>query len=232
MGRARAVSAPEAGTSAHCVDGKEECWLRNLRRVLLKPKTGLCTPHTVSQIEVFFLKDFRENVGQFKLRGPAWSKLVSDVALSFAQTAEIPSAKQQRYRRAKDITKLVLEPGMSFINELVALTLSFERYRQPWHLQELRSVLEVVQEDIRFQPMPAYWGLRKFADLGEVLTEEDAEKVVEDVQDLWKDVAVTVSAVLKLKVRSFRYPLPPKHATLLIALTEWRIADSGTYPGA
>lgn len=89
---------------------------------------------------------------------------------------------------------------MSLVNELAALNLSFERYKQPWHLQELRSVLEVVQEDIRFQPMPAYWDLRKFADLGEVLTEEDAEKVVEDVQDLWKDVAdVTVPAVLQLK---------------------------------
>lgn len=121
------------------------------------------------------------------------------MALSFAQTAEILSAKQQRYRRAKDTTKLVLEPCMSLVNELTALNLSFERYKQPWHLQELRSVLEVVQEDLRFQPMPAYWGLRKFADLGEVLTEEDAGKVVEDVQDLWKDVAVTVPALLKLK---------------------------------
>ncbi len=81
-------------------------------------------------------------------------------------------------------------------------------------------------------PMPAYWGLTKFADLGEVeLTEEDAEKVVEDVQELWKDVAVTVPAVLKLKVRSFHYPFLrslPKHATLLIVLTERKIADSET----
>lgn len=44
-----------------------------------------------------------------------------------------------------------------------------------------------------------FWGLRKFADLEEVLTEEDAEKVVEDVQDLWKNVVVTVHAMLKLK---------------------------------
>ena len=82
-------------------------------------------------------------------------------------------------------------------------------------------------------PMPAYWGLTKFADLGEVeLTEEDAEKMVEDVQDLWKDVAdVTVPAILKLKVRSFRCPLLrslPKLATLLIVLTERKIADSET----
>jgi len=61
--------------------------------VLLKPKTDLCTPHTVPQIEVFFLKDFRENIGQFKLRGPSWSKLVSDMALNFAETAGNPSVK-------------------------------------------------------------------------------------------------------------------------------------------
>jgi len=67
-----------------------KCW------VLLKPKTDLCTPHTVPQIEVFFLKDFRENIGQFKLRGPLWSKLVFDVALNVAETADIPSMKQQR----------------------------------------------------------------------------------------------------------------------------------------
>lgn len=122
------------------------------------------------------------------------------MAVSFAQTAEIPSEKQQRYKRAKDTTKLVLEPGMSLVNELATLSLSYDRYRQPWHLKELRSVLEEVQEDLRFQPLPTYWGIRKFADLGEVLTEEDAEKVVDDVQELWKDVTnVTVPAVLKLK---------------------------------
>lgn len=31
---------------------------------------------------------------------------------------------------------------MSIVNELTALNLSYERYKHPWHLQELRSVLE------------------------------------------------------------------------------------------
>jgi len=204
-----------------------------LRRVLLKPENGLCTPHTVAQVEIFFLKDFRENVGQFKLRGPAWSKLVCAVAVTSAQTVDIPSAKHQRHRPAKDTTKQVLGPGMSILNELAGFILVFEKYKHPWHMQELRRVLEEAQEDLRSMPMPAYWGLTKFADLGEVeLTEEDAEKMVEDVQDLWKDVAdVTVPAILKLKVRSFRCPLLrslPKLATLLIVLTERKIADSET----
>ncbi len=154
------------------------------------------------------------------------------MVVTSAQTVDIPSAKHQRHRRAKDTTKQVLEPGMFILNELVGFILVFEKYKQSWHVQELRRVLEEAQEDLRSMPMPAYWGLTKFADLGEVeLTEEDAEKVVEDVQELWKDVAVTVPAVLKLKVRSFHYPFLrslPKHATLLIVLTERKIADSET----
>lgn len=60
----------------------------------------------------------------------------------YAFGADSPSAKQLRYRRAKDTTKLVLEPNIALVNEIAVLIRFYEKYRQPWHLQWLRSLLE------------------------------------------------------------------------------------------
>lgn len=82
---------------------------------------------------------------------------------------------------------------------------SAESYKQLWHLQELRSVLEEVQKDLRFQPLPTCWVLKNFADLGEVFTEEDGEKMVEDCRSLgrtWLTLAVQSSRVCLGRRRS------------------------------
>ncbi len=113
------------------------------------------------------------------------------------QTVDILSAKQERSQRAYETTRLDFEPEQSIVNELVVLSLAFKRYREPWHLQGLRRLIE----NLRSRPLPIYSGLRELADVEQmVLTYKDAAKVVEDVQNLGKDVAdVTVSCILKLK---------------------------------
>jgi len=67
-------------------------------RALTKLKQDLCVPHTVSQTNIFFVFNLRSTVGSIKARGPAWFKLVADVAYSVAHTAEF--TVQQRLKHS------------------------------------------------------------------------------------------------------------------------------------
>ena len=87
--------------------------------LLMKPKGGLCVPHTVAQNEVFFLPQSRTNVGSLKMRATEWSRQVVKLIEELRDVEDEPTAKQLMYRRAYDTTKLVYNPKKSVVNELL-----------------------------------------------------------------------------------------------------------------
>lgn len=167
---------------------------------LLKPKDGLCTPYAAGQDRIFFFSSFRSNVGNVKERGGAWSAQVIAAATSFAAVPKPLSEKQKQFQKAKDTTRLVFKPTQAFANEVMFLAAGYEATRERFFLESLKKVLEAAQDDLRFQPLPSYWALRKFMDNSEAMTEEECEQVVGDVGQLWPDLEnVNAAAIQELK---------------------------------
>jgi hypothetical protein len=79
--------------------------------VLLRPKLGLCTPFHVGQKESFYLPVFRDETTDLKQRVPAWNQLVVKQALR--PSNRVLSAKQMAYKKARDTSKVVLEPKVA-----------------------------------------------------------------------------------------------------------------------
>lgn len=170
--------------------------------VLLKPKSGLCTPHTVAQVSVFYLAQFRDGTAVQRDRGREWNALVkTEINLQAQRTAPRLTEKQENFRRANDTTKPVLHPKMSFSNELTCLAKAFEKSKQPWHLDQLIRTMKEQDEDLAYAPPPSNKSLRKLLDPAQLehFNMLDAQGVVEEVANLWPEVRLTSEVVLGLK---------------------------------
>lgn len=165
---------------------------------LLCPKNGICTPYQISQSRVFYRFEFRDATTSIKERATQWGRLITAISVRPGEGGL--SAKQERLKKARDTSKVVLEPDQSFIVELLCLLKAFNKSRDPWHLNEFQKVLKAADEDINLRPLPKNIGLRKFVEDGSQFDVADAQMVVEEVAEQWPEVEdVNVDSVQMLK---------------------------------
>jgi hypothetical protein len=94
---------------------------------LLKPNHGICTPYQIGQDAVFYRWEFRDASTSIKARGVNWNRLVTNQAVRPGFGGRLPSAKQERYKRARDTTRFIIEPQQPLSNECLMLILAFKK---------------------------------------------------------------------------------------------------------
>jgi hypothetical protein len=106
-------------------------------------------------------------------------------------SSKTPSAKQERFKRVQDTSRVILEPNISFSDEILYLTMSFKTSRDPCFLKELQNVLTQIDKDLNVRPLVA----------DEVnFNEEDARAVVDDMAVQWPKVGnITLQCVMLLR---------------------------------
>lgn len=163
--------------------------------VLLKQHNGLCTPYMVPQQYIFYLAEFRDGTNDKKTRGKNWNDLVAKQCI--ISSSKVPSAKRIQLSKARDYTKLHVGPTASLRNEVLTLSSSYEISGRLEFLQELESVLEHVDDDIRYMPL-ANQHMRRFVDAADEELDEDelftlkhAEAMREEMKLSWPDVEAT-----------------------------------------
>lgn len=154
--------------------------------VLLRPKLGLCTPYHVGQKACFYLPVFRDETTDMKLRGPAWNQLVAKQA--FRPPDRPLSAKQTAYKKARNTSKVVLEPKVALQNEISCLVECLAKTGEMWYLKELDSLIQQADEDLIFMPPASNTAMRKFVDNEEEFEDGDAASMVEELGQLWPDL--------------------------------------------
>ena len=168
-----------------------------LFRSLLRPQNGICTPYQISQSRVFYRFEYRDTTTVIKERATSWNRLVAAASTRPGEGAL--SEKQERLKKAKDTSRVVLEPGQSLVAELLCLLKAFGKSKDPWHLDEIQKVLKAADEDINLRPLPKNEGLRKFVEKGQ-FDDSDAEMVVKEAMEQWPEMEnLTSDAVLQLK---------------------------------
>jgi len=169
--------------------------------VLLRPKLGLCAPYHIGQKYCFYLPMFRDGTTDFKQRGPAWNSLVMKQA--FRPSDAAPSQKQLAYKRARNTSKVVLEPRVSLQNAISSLVECFAKSGQTWHLKELKTILEQADDDLAFVPIAENIAMRKFVCNDEEFEEGDegdAAVMVKELHALWPDLTeITAPDLATLK---------------------------------
>ncbi|KFZ03810.1 hypothetical protein V502_10644 [Pseudogymnoascus sp. VKM F-4520 (FW-2644)] len=167
--------------------------------VLLFPMNGISSPYKIGQLRVFYRYEFRDATSAIKDRAASWNRLVAAVSVRPGEVGGTLSKKQERFKKARDSSRIVMEPDQSFISEVLCLLGAFKKSQNPWHLQQLTKVLAEADEDLNLRPPPQNKGLRKFVE-DEDFTIDDAGDVVEEVLELWPEVEdVTIENVMKLK---------------------------------
>lgn len=165
---------------------------------LLCPQNGICSVYQIAQNRVFYRFEFRDGTTAIKERGTNWNRLVE--AMSVRPGEGGLSAKQERLRKARDTSRVVLEPAQSFVSEMLCLLKAFKGSGDIWHLHELQKVLTAADDDINLRPLPRNEGLRKFVEDSSEFNESNAEMVVAEVAELWPEVEnMTVDSVMMLK---------------------------------
>ena len=168
--------------------------------VLLNPSRGLRQAYVIKQDDVFFFDEFRDESTNINDRRGGWSAKVLEQVNH--NVGELPATeKQQRFKRARDQTKLILEPKVSFANELLLLTALWKEFKQPWVLQEMVDLIEMVET----QPgckKAANEIMNKFLNFEEQFTMEDAEGMSMEYLEMWPESGETVDPDYLVYLRS------------------------------
>jgi hypothetical protein len=166
---------------------------------LIYPKNGLCTPIGISQDLVFYLHEFRDNTTDGHKRASNWNRNVALQSIKPGLGAPRTS-KQLAFKHAKDSVKLVFNPNVSLANEVASLIAGYVHSPSDWFLDEIVSVLKVIDDDLNHRPLPENSGLRMFVEVTGELSAEQATRVVEDFKINWPDVPhVTDKSIMELK---------------------------------
>ncbi len=141
---------------------------------------GLSHPHVLASELCFYLSRYRDNTTDITSRGPNCNRKVLRQSVCLA---DMPlSKRQERYKTARNTTKVVLEHKRSLRNENTFLSEGSALSRNPWYIRELKDVLEQASTDLRHTPPLDHSYMRKFVELRETtwlvapLQAEDAEK--------------------------------------------------------
>jgi hypothetical protein len=171
-------------------------------KVLLRSKLGLCRPYHVGQKECFYLPIFRDQTTDKKQRGPAWNQLVAKQA--WRPSIQEVSSKQDTFKRARNTTKIVLEPKLSLQNEICSLVECFQKSGDMWHLKELEAVLLRAEEDLVFTPPAANTIMKKFIENEESFDDGDPALMVDELRQLWPELEIDATDLTTLKEQLVR----------------------------
>jgi hypothetical protein len=143
-----------------------------------------------------------------------------------------PSAKQEKFKRASNVGKVIVEAYEDCGNEMKMLALSFKKTKEIWHLKEMKRLLQRVDIDLAYRPLRSNKGLRSFVETDAVdFTEEDAAAVVKETATLWPDVEeMTADRVMVLKKLVDQQKAEVKNFQLkgLLAEGMFRLAQQNT----
>jgi hypothetical protein len=98
------------------------------------------------------------------------------------------SAKQIAYKKARNTSKVVLDPKVALQNEIAFLAEGFAKTGEIWHIQELSLVLAQADEDLQHTPPAANTAMRKFVDNDENFEDGDTVLMAEEIGQLWPDL--------------------------------------------
>jgi hypothetical protein len=171
-------------------------------RALINPRNGLCRPHHISKEHCFYFPMFRDSSTAYEQRSANWSRLVADIAVKTSSTPV--SKKQAKYLKARNTTKVILEPIVSLRNEICCLVESFAASGQMWHLEELEYILEKADEDLKHAPPVANTNMHLFLsedeDDDEAFGDEEAEGMLKELEEYWSDLeGVTARRLILLR---------------------------------
>lgn len=107
---------------------------------------------------------FRDNATDSKQRGISWNKLVQKTCLRQPATNAEPSTKQEKFKQARNTSKVLFDPTKSLQREAPAYLESYHKTGKTWHLKELTRILNEYEKDMEHLPPPSYPALRKFVD--------------------------------------------------------------------
>ncbi|KAH0548136.1 hypothetical protein GP486_008135 [Trichoglossum hirsutum] len=149
----------------------------------------LVAGHVLQDLPAGYKKLLGQKQQAAGIKRPDTNKLVT--AQSVRAGNAVPSIKDEKFKRANDTTKLVLEPNQSLANEVLCLSLGLKRSGDSWFLKELQYVFAEIDSDLNHRPL-SNSGLRKFV--------EDAEDAVGEIREQWPEILhVTPERILRLK---------------------------------
>ncbi len=160
------------------------------------PNDPVRAAHTCTQIEVFYLAEYRDNTTAKGKRGPAWNQLVmKNIEGILGQEARATT----KFRHAKDQAKLVLNANWGLANEVTTLAAGYATGGDIWCLEQLVAVLEAADSDLRMKPLQ-HPNLRLFVELEQDFGMDCAEAMVQEVGERWPEIeGVTASRLLRLR---------------------------------
>ena len=164
---------------------------------LIKPKNGVCVPHQISQVVVFYRSQFRDNTTDIKNRGASWNTKVAFHSVKPELIAASLTEKQQKFKHVRDPVKLVFNPKVSLSNEILSLVASYRHTKDPWFLKEVQAVLRAVDSDSNCRPLPDNAGLHLFVESKEPIDDEQSQMVVRDFLEMWPGTKHIVAENIK-----------------------------------
>jgi hypothetical protein len=157
----------------------------------------------VAQAEVFYFHEFRDDATSTAGRKSSWNNLVLAKSWVVDEAKKHLSERQIRYKRARDTTKIVIEPSQSFANDLVALTAELSINPSLYIVKELKRLLKLTDEDLEYRPLLSNKNLHRFLNRNEKVLVgfgyDEAKGLVAEVKTLWPEIPLTPDAVLQLK---------------------------------
>ncbi|KIW15849.1 hypothetical protein PV08_05899 [Exophiala spinifera] len=167
--------------------------------VLLAQKAGLCTPYQISKDMVFWRWEYRSDDKSLSKRKVAWPNLMTQHSVRVGTNLPA-SSKQEVFKRAQNVGKVIVEPHEDLGNEMKMMALAFKETKKPWFLAEMKRLLKRANIDLDYRPLLPNKGLRTFVLLDGVdFGEDDAKCVVEEVASMWPEVeGMTADKVLYL----------------------------------
>jgi hypothetical protein len=152
---------------------------------IIKPRNGLCVPHAIGQDLVFYRHEFRDSVSGHKKRCGRWNANVALHSVKPGVDAAPLTEKQQQFKRARNGTRFVFVPNVSLCNEIAFLAANYACTSDNWFLQEIEDVLQSVDNNIKYRPLPENSGLHTFVEAEDELTEDQGLAVVADFLAMW-----------------------------------------------
>ncbi|KAI9692541.1 MAG: hypothetical protein M1822_006772 [Bathelium mastoideum] len=114
--------------------------------------------------------------------------------------------KQARHTRAHDLTKTIVEPRKSFLNEVLALTSGFAETREIWCLEELEKALDLAEKNLEFRPLHENTASHMFVDGQDRIDEGTANLMKAELVKIWPELGdITEENILRMSRGLMRY---------------------------
>ncbi|KAI9659074.1 MAG: hypothetical protein M1821_002034 [Bathelium mastoideum] len=154
---------------------------------------------------VYYLPRYRDETTVKANRGSNWNRR----RLKLPPEQPLPlclQKKQARHTRAHDLTKTIVEPRKSFLNEVLALTSGFAETREIWCLEELEKALDLAEKNLEFRPLHENTASHMFVDGQDRIDEGTANLMKAELVKIWPELGdITEENILRMSRGLMRY---------------------------